>query len=163
LLLQHYLWREATGYLIHPEILRDLTKRSEGISTLSIADLGTGTGYVRPPKPTNFNTRDNNTNLESNRSWVFDVLKAPETKNLNITVHGFDISDDQFAPEFLWPENCKFSTSDALAEPPSQLHGQYDIVHIRLFACVRTLGDDPSAVMSHAMKLLSKMTTLELF
>lgn len=37
--MQHYLWQESFGYYLHPSIpLND--------STLRIADVGTGTGFV---------------------------------------------------------------------------------------------------------------------
>lgn len=37
--LQHYIWKENIGYLIHPSV--DVSNPN-----LSIADVGTGTGYV---------------------------------------------------------------------------------------------------------------------
>lgn len=37
--LQHYLWKDQAGYLVHPSI--PLTSPN-----LKIADVGTGTGYV---------------------------------------------------------------------------------------------------------------------
>ena len=39
--LQHYLWKDQTGYLLHPSI-----PLSE-IENPQIADVGTGTGYVQ--------------------------------------------------------------------------------------------------------------------
>ena len=38
--LQHFLWKDQTGYLLHPSV------RLSGIENPKIADLGTGTGYV---------------------------------------------------------------------------------------------------------------------
>lgn len=38
--LQHYLWKDQTGYLLHPSI------SLSGAENLRIADVGTGTGYV---------------------------------------------------------------------------------------------------------------------
>lgn len=37
--LQHYIWKENIGYLIHPSV--DFSS-----PTLTIADVGTGTGHV---------------------------------------------------------------------------------------------------------------------
>lgn len=39
--LQHYLWKDQTGYLLHPSI------PLSSIQNVKIADVGTGTGYVR--------------------------------------------------------------------------------------------------------------------
>lgn len=36
--LQHYIWKENMGYLLHPDI--DVSRPD-----LTIADVGTGTGY----------------------------------------------------------------------------------------------------------------------
>ena len=36
--LQHYIWKEESGYLLHPSIPTDQ-------ENLSVADVGTGTGY----------------------------------------------------------------------------------------------------------------------
>ena len=41
--LQHYLWKDQTGFLLHPDIPLD------GRTELKIADVGTGTGYVVLP------------------------------------------------------------------------------------------------------------------
>jgi hypothetical protein len=90
-----------------------------------------------------------------NSAWAFDLLSRPEVQNLDVNVHAFDISDAQFPPKFLWPKNCTFNISDALSEPAEEFCGRFDIVHIRLFACVRALGEDPRAVCQHAWKLLS--------
>lgn len=37
--LQHFLWRESLGYLLHPDIV--IPEKG-----LKIADVGTGTGYL---------------------------------------------------------------------------------------------------------------------
>jgi hypothetical protein len=38
--LQHYIWKETMGYILHPSI--DTSNEN-----IRIADIGTGTGYVR--------------------------------------------------------------------------------------------------------------------
>lgn len=41
--LQHYIWKESIGYLLHPSIrFPDASSNSD----ISIADVGTGTGSV---------------------------------------------------------------------------------------------------------------------
>lgn len=43
--LQHYIWKESIGYLLHPSIrFPDASSNSD----ISIADVGTGTGSVLP-------------------------------------------------------------------------------------------------------------------
>ncbi|KAK0629351.1 S-adenosyl-L-methionine-dependent methyltransferase [Bombardia bombarda] len=136
LAFQHYLWKDVTGSLIHPDILADLrtlptVHAADGDVQLNVADVGTGTG-----------------------AWALDVARLSGTQGLKFNVHGFDISDDQFPPRHLLPQNVQFSVSDALAPPPGALHGTFDIVHIAHFACVRALGEDPSPAMKHAIALL---------
>ncbi|KAK3326662.1 hypothetical protein B0H66DRAFT_551472 [Apodospora peruviana] len=134
LVFQHYLWNDITGNLIHPDILADLTATTTPTDSdvqLNVADVGTGTGV-----------------------WALDVARRSGTHGIKFNVHGFDISDDQFPPDYLLPSNCLLSVSDALATPLEELHSTFDIVHIAHFACVRALGEDPSPVIAHALALL---------
>lgn len=41
--LQHYIWKENIGYLLHPSIR---FPNASSNSDISIADVGTGTGYA---------------------------------------------------------------------------------------------------------------------
>ncbi|MCJ1326899.1 hypothetical protein MMC10_003565 [Thelotrema lepadinum] len=94
---------------------------------LKIADVGTGTGV-----------------------WLCDLSNdLPSSSQLD----GFDISDSQFpVPESL-PSKVKLYAQDAAAEPPRELHGQYDIVHLRLFLSV-IVDNDPGSVLNFCHKLL---------
>lgn len=70
-------------------------------------------------------------------------------------VHGFDISNEQYPPSHILPDNLKLSIADALVTPPEELHGTFDIVHVAQFACVRPLHEDPGAAIDHVLALLS--------
>ncbi|KAK3349645.1 hypothetical protein B0T25DRAFT_247331 [Lasiosphaeria hispida] len=140
LVFQHYLWKDVTGALIHPHILEDLgvSLAGEALESgrhveLRVADIGTGTGV-----------------------WALDVARLPSAhgSNKKFSVHGFDISDEQFPPGHVLPENVQLSVSDALSVPPESLHGTFDIVHVAHFAGVRALGEDPAPVIDHALALL---------
>jgi len=48
---------------------------------------------------------------------------------------------------------------DSLADPPPQLVGQYDVVHLRMWAS-NLKGNDTRPVMEHVKKLLSKSSPL---
>ncbi len=93
--------------------------------------------------------------FKSNRAWAVDAARELSVRGIHVNVHGFDISDDQFLPDFLLPDNCTLSVSDALSDPPAVFRGTFDVVHIAHFACVRALGEDPSPAIKHAMALLS--------
>lgn len=84
-----------------------------------------------------------------------DIARQSGAQGIQFKVHGFDISHDQFPPTHVLPSNCQLSVSDALATPPAEFHGTFDVVHIAHFACVRALGEDPSPVIDHALALLS--------
>jgi len=75
--------------------------------------------------------------------------------DFRFNVHGFDISNEQYPPGHILPNNMKLSIADALVTPPEELQGAFDIVHIAQFAVVRPLHDDPAAAIEHAMALLS--------
>ncbi|KAI1124964.1 S-adenosyl-L-methionine-dependent methyltransferase [Nemania abortiva] len=75
---------------------------------MKIAELGCGTGI-----------------------WLLDLAQElPST----VQIHGFDISNKQFPPSFLWPGNVSFSLLDSLDEPPPSLTEQYDVIHVRMWA-----------------------------
>lgn len=94
---------------------------------LRIADVGTGTGIF--------------------------ILSLARRLPASCSFVGFDISADQFPiPESL-PENVSFRIADAMSEPPDELHGQFDIVHLRLFLCV-VENNDPLPVLNFCLKLL---------
>ncbi|KAI1496055.1 hypothetical protein F5X99DRAFT_401475 [Biscogniauxia marginata] len=133
--LQQFLWKDAQGFLLHPKIQEYL--RSKGSSSaegeqkeLAIADLATGTGI-----------------------WLFDLLRSPELADLDLRLHGFDISADLY-PHSAWlPHNLGFSVSDLLRDPPAEFQGKFDVVHVRLILSVVRSGS-PKPVINHIKKLL---------
>ncbi|KAJ5959111.1 uncharacterized protein N7479_006261 [Penicillium vulpinum] len=93
---------------------------------MKIADLGTGTGI-----------------------WIFDLAAQLPT----VQIHGFDISDSQFPSKELWPRNITLGLLNSLVDPPSSLHGQYDVVHLRMWAS-NLRGKDISSLSRHIKHLL---------
>ncbi|UKZ80192.1 hypothetical protein TrVFT333_007949 [Trichoderma virens FT-333] len=96
-------------------------------SNMKIAEIGTGTGI-----------------------WLQDIAsQLPET----IQLHGYDVSASQFPPTSLCPPNLTFTTLDAFGDVPAHLVETYDVVHLR-FWCAIIRGNDPSALIRHASRLL---------
>lgn len=134
LFFQHCMFKDVTGSVINPRILTDLRKSAgaqDGDAELRVADIGTG-----------------------NAAWAQDVARGVGMDGFNFDVHGFDISDEQYPPSHILPDNLKLSIADALVAPPEELHGKFDIVHVAQFACVRPLHEDPGAAIDHALALL---------
>ncbi|RAH81239.1 hypothetical protein BO86DRAFT_102959 [Aspergillus japonicus CBS 114.51] len=75
---------------------------------MKIADLGCGTG-----------------------TWLLDLSRQlPPT----VQLHGLDSSDQQYPPSGLWAKNMTFSVIDLMSDLPPSLEGQYDVVHLRMWA-----------------------------
>ncbi|KAJ8129770.1 hypothetical protein O1611_g3860 [Lasiodiplodia mahajangana] len=133
--LQHFMWKDAQGFLLHPVIQAYLHQKrdsgqTENKDSISIADLATGTGI-----------------------WLFDLVKSPEIKGLNIQYHGFDISRALFPHKSWLPKNIALSASNLFEEPPQSLHGQFDVVHLRLvLSLIRS--DSPKPIIRHIKTLL---------
>jgi SAM-dependent methyltransferase len=84
------------------------------IPTPRIVDVATGTGV-----------------------WALDIAQQmPHAK-----VVGLDISDQQFPPSWTWPTNLSLRLYDLLQEVPAELHGQFDVVHVRLLLVAGPLVD----------------------
>ncbi|KAI1425290.1 hypothetical protein F5Y12DRAFT_747719 [Xylaria sp. FL1777] len=133
--LQHFLYKDAQEFLLHPLIQTSLRQKKDSSQTssgdqLHIADLATGTGI-----------------------WLFDLLKSPEISGLDIQFHGFDISKALFPHSSWLPKNVVLSTSNLLEDPPQSLHGQFDVVHLRLVLSLIRSGS-PKPVIQHIKKLL---------
>ncbi|CRG89158.1 hypothetical protein PISL3812_06194 [Talaromyces islandicus] len=94
---------------------------------LHIADVGTGTGIF--------------------------LLSLARRLPKSYSFVGFDISDDQFPIPASIPENVSFRVADAMREPPVELWGKFDIVHLRLFFCVVD-KNDPLSAFNFCLKLL---------
>ena len=92
----------------------------------SIADVGTGTAI-----------------------WMIDVARQlPEAQ-----IVGFDVDLTQ-APHSQWlPHNVTLRSWDVFEDPPSDLIGKYDIVHVRLLVLVIPDGK-PQSVLRNLFKLL---------
>ncbi|PMD14435.1 hypothetical protein NA56DRAFT_651001 [Hyaloscypha hepaticicola] len=94
---------------------------------MKIAELGTGTGV-----------------------WILDAARClPST----VELHGYDISNYQYPPRKFWPRNVTMGILDSLTDPPPQLVGQYDVVHLRMWAS-NLKGNDTSPLLEHVKKLL---------
>lgn len=92
-----------------------------------IADVGTGTGV-----------------------WLVEAAKSlPPSADLR----GFDISSDQFPSSAQLPSNIALDVLNAKQEPPKELHGTFDLVHLRLLLAVMHAADWKT-VASNIMKLL---------
>ncbi|GAW10940.1 hypothetical protein ANO14919_002780 [Xylariales sp. No.14919] len=133
--LQHFLYKDAQGFLLHPVIQASLHRQKESRQagskdSLQIADLATGTGI-----------------------WLFDLAKSPELHGLDIQYRGFDISTALFPHNSWLPKNVVVSTSNLLEEPPQSLHGQFDVVHIRLVLSLVRSGS-PKPIIQHIKMLL---------
>ncbi|CAG7917985.1 unnamed protein product [Penicillium olsonii] len=95
---------------------------------MKIAELGTGTA-----------------------SWIFGLARQlPPT----VELHGFDICDHQFPVKNLWPQNVSLRVLDSLVDPPASMCGQYDVVHLRMWAS-NLRENIISALVRHIKFLLS--------
>ncbi|KAH8655443.1 S-adenosyl-L-methionine-dependent methyltransferase [Xylariales sp. PMI_506] len=98
------LWLPLTASLL-PTDIRDY------LSTLDaprIADVGTGTGV-----------------------WLASI--ATELP-VAATLHGYDFDTSKFRGKEALPPNVELRQANALEPFPEELQGQYDLVHVRLFA-----------------------------
>lgn len=85
--------------------------------------------------------------------WLCELAKnAPSSAHFD----GFDISTDQFPHPDSLPRNVALYQLDARSSPPEALCGKYDVVHVRLLFSVID-GNDPTNILSHCIKLLSKL------
>ncbi|KAL7941077.1 S-adenosyl-L-methionine-dependent methyltransferase [Trichoderma barbatum] len=96
-------------------------------SNMKIAEIGTGTGM-----------------------WLLDVAsQCPPT----IQLDGFDISGDQFPHKSALPNNVTLSIMDAFGQVPEELHGKYDVVHMRLWSCI-IRSNETDQLIHHVTQLL---------
>lgn len=51
-------------------------------------------------------------------------------------------------PKELWPQNVTLDQLDSLVDPPTSLAGQYDVVHLRMWAS-NLHGSDASSLIRH--------------
>lgn len=89
--------------------------------------------------------------LTKYRIWLFDLAPSMPT---TVQLHGFDISEAQYPPKHMWPRNVKLALLDAFKDVPPTLVGQYDVVHVRMWASnIRDGNTGP--LISHLQQLLS--------
>ncbi|UPX13773.1 uncharacterized protein EKO05_0004272 [Ascochyta rabiei] len=93
-----------------------------------IADIGTGTGI-----------------------WPIEMSQASPPGH---KIHGFDISAEQFPPAASLPPNVTLGYGDFKAPFPTELHGTFDLVNIRLI--IISLGPEAAwkAVLDNVLALL---------
>ena len=120
-------------YHLHPEIVAELLAPFEvdedtlsAVSGLQIADVGTGTAI-----------------------WLLELSE----KLPNATLVGLDNSAAQFPAKNNLPRNVQLVTWDVNTEPPSELCGQFDVVHLRNLLMLVD-KDDPSRILENCAKLL---------
>ncbi|KAJ5086211.1 hypothetical protein N7532_010982 [Penicillium argentinense] len=82
--------------------------------------------------------------------WIFDVARQLPS---SVQLHGFDISNSQYPPKELWPKNVSLGLLDSLSDPPMSLAGQYDMVHLRMWAS-NLRDSDTSSLIRHVKCLL---------
>ena len=98
-------------------------------STARIADIATGNGL-----------------------WLFDLNRElPRTASLE----GFDVSLEQCPPQAWMRPNIQMREWDMYTEPPLDIQGVYDVVHIRFIGLAIRNGD-PTIAIANVQKLLSK-------
>ncbi|CAI6335751.1 unnamed protein product [Periconia digitata] len=102
-------------------------------SNAQIADVGTGTGI-----------------------WLSELSKtSPSTHQF----FGYDISDAQFLPSSSLPSNVTLSLGDFKKPFPSELHGKFDVVNIRLIIISMGPGIWEST-LRHVVQLLKPGGTI---
>lgn len=92
-----------------------------------VADVATGTGI-----------------------WMLDIAREYDPSTI---FDGYDISDSQFPPKERLPSNMTFSTCDCKKPFPPELHGLYDVVHVRMLIAVMH-ESDWAAVARNLLQLL---------
>lgn len=73
-------------------------------------------------------------------------------------LYGFDISDAQYPPKDIWPENLTLGLLDSLVDPPPSLVEQFDVIHLRMWASNLHKGDT-QPIIQHIKRLLSMSST----
>ncbi|KAL9108138.1 MAG: hypothetical protein Q9227_007115 [Pyrenula ochraceoflavens] len=87
---------------------------------------------------------------ESARCWLLELARH---KPNSWRLHGLDNSTANFPAKELLPSNVILQRCDVFDSVPKELHGQFDVVHVRAF-CVVIKGGDPNPVAANLIKLL---------
>ncbi|KAI1267616.1 hypothetical protein F5Y18DRAFT_306956 [Xylariaceae sp. FL1019] len=112
--LQHLLFQNTVGYLLHPEI-EDAVSSTK---PLAIADLGCG-----------------------NAAWLIDLERHLSKKNIQAKYYGYDVNAANLPHREFLPESISLEKLDILSELPEQLKHAFDIVHVRAFISIVVNGN----------------------
>ncbi|KAJ5913046.1 hypothetical protein N7504_001929, partial [Penicillium tannophilum] len=94
---------------------------------MAIADIGAGTGI-----------------------WAVELAaQLPPSAR----VVAYDITDAHFPTPEYWASNVKFDHLDSLGDIPESLVGQFDVVHLRMWAFI-IRDNDPSPLIQNVAKML---------
>jgi hypothetical protein len=95
--------------------------------------------------------------------WLLELAKSQKS-SIDISTpshrgfHGYDISDMQFPRDSDLPEGLtdfKFTRHDCLQPFPKEVHGKYDIVHVRLL--VQALKESEYSIVVRNLYELLRM------
>ncbi|KAB8304177.1 hypothetical protein EYC80_003596 [Monilinia laxa] len=134
----HWLVKEASGYLLHPRIEIDKERAR-------IADIGTGTGWAT----IHLHLFGFRTDLLLS-IWLLELSESFQSP---AKLDGFDISAAQYPPKEWLPENVEFFTHDAFKPFPQGILGTYDVVHLR-FALCYVNDEDAEPLLNNLISLL---------
>jgi SAM-dependent methyltransferase len=81
--------------------------------------------------------------------WPLDVA----SEYADCEVDGCDISLEQCSPKEFMPRIRKLEIWDLFEEPPEEMRGRYDVVHVRLVVFV-VRNNNPRPLIANMMKLL---------
>ncbi|KAK5131218.1 hypothetical protein LTR08_001187 [Meristemomyces frigidus] len=118
--LQHTIYVQNAGYLLHPSLAPTLPPQAR------IAEIGTGTGI-----------------------WLRALALQSAPQNPAWTYTGFDISAAQSPPPVPNNNPCHFALLDILAPVPAHLIARFDLIHLRLLICGLTGPDWALAASNH--------------
>ncbi|KAF2762993.1 hypothetical protein EJ05DRAFT_506638 [Pseudovirgaria hyperparasitica] len=118
---------------------------------IRIADVGCGNGSVLSNF---FSTNCKAIITYTSSAWLLETYRSlPANIRENVLFEGIDIAHDYLPMGDDIPSTFKFSEWDVYTEPPAELIGQFDIVHIRLFVIV-VRDNDPCTMIRNAVRLL---------
>ncbi|KAF4918162.1 N-methyltransferase tcpN [Colletotrichum viniferum] len=119
----HKIWLPLCGGLCPPQILAHLRR----LPAPRVAELATGTGI-----------------------WLRDMAaQLPSTAELR----GIDMDTTKFPPASELPKNMSMMQHNALKPFPQEMHGTFDMVHVRLIS-LGMKKDDWAVVAKHLYALL---------
>lgn len=106
----------------------EISRYLQSLSRPAVADVGTGTGI-----------------------WL-KTLSAQVGSDARLD--GFDFDTSKFPKLELLPPNVQLKYADALEPFPEELHGQYDLVHVRAFVFALRGDDEWERIVGHLTSLL---------